>query len=84
MEFTFHWFVCFRKKQREIDIKKAAERRLQLQRKAAAKNSIIGRLIPHMMWSRRTAFVTTAFSIMVGLCAYYYKTQFISVTSGFS
>lgn len=76
-------FIVHRKQQREKDAKAAAKRRLQLNQKAA-KNSIINRLIPQMMWSRRTAFVTTAFSIMVGICAYYYKTQFISVTSGFS
>lgn len=73
-----------RKKQREIDIRKAAQRREALQRKAVAKNSVLYRLLPHMLWTRRTALATTAFSIVIGICAYYYKAQFISVTSGFS
>lgn len=74
----------YRKKQREIDQKEAAKRRLQLQRKAAAKNSIIYRILPQMLWSRRAAVATTAFSIVIGICAYYYKAQLVSVTNGFS
>ncbi|XP_055303037.1 TBC1 domain family member 20 [Sitodiplosis mosellana] len=76
------------KQQREKEIKAAkaaAEaRRLRIQRKEAAKHSLINRLIPQMMWSRRTALATTAFSIVIGICAYYYKAQFISMTSGIS
>lgn len=65
--------------------KAAAAARLQrIQRKEAAKHSLINRLIPQMLWSRRTALATTAFSIVIGICAYYYKAQFISMTSGIS
>lgn len=73
-----------RKQQRELEIKEAARRRELRDRKRVAKDSIINRLIPHVLWSRRTALASTAISIVIGICAYYYKTQFISVTSGFS
>lgn len=76
-------FSC-RKQQREKEAKEAAKRRLQLQRKAAARNSIVYRILPQMLWSKRSMFVTTAFSIVVGICAYYYKAHLISMTSGFS
>ncbi|XP_031624630.1 TBC1 domain family member 20 [Contarinia nasturtii] len=72
------------KEQREKEIKEAAKRRLQIQRKAAAKNSLVYRYIPQILWNRRTALATTAFSIVIGICAYYYKAQFISLTSGIS
>lgn len=74
-----------RKLQRERDALAAAERRRLAKQRALAKNaSVIQRLVPQMLWNRRSAFVTTAFSIVVGICAYYYKTQFISITSGIS
>lgn len=85
---NINWFLTIlsinRKQQREIEIKEATKRRQQAQRKAIVKNSPIYRVIPHMIWSRRTALATTAFSIVIGICAYYYKTQFISMTSGVS
>lgn len=71
-----------RKKQREKEAQAAAKRRLQLQRKAAGKDSIVHRILP--VWTRRSVFMTTAFSIVVGFCAYYYKAQLISISSGIS
>lgn len=78
-------FSFYRKQQREKDARAAAERRRQWEkRRALAKQSVIQRMVPQMLWNRRSAFVTTAFSIVVGICAYYYKTQLISITSGIS
>lgn len=84
IELEVQLMVIQEKKQREQEQKEAAKRRLQAQRKAVAKNSLLYRILPTILWSRRTALATTAFSIVIGICAYYYKTQFISVTSGFS
>lgn len=37
---------------------------------------LIYRLIPHVfLLNKRSIVVTTAFSIFVGICAYYYKTN---------
>lgn len=41
-------------------------------------NSIIGRLLP---LTRRSVFVTTAFSILVGFCAYYYRAHFMPLSA---
>uniref|UniRef100_A0A1B0CZR8 Uncharacterized protein n=1 Tax=Phlebotomus papatasi TaxID=29031 RepID=A0A1B0CZR8_PHLPP len=35
----------------------------------------LNRLLPHTLLNRRIVLVTTAFSILVGICAYYYKAQ---------
>lgn len=84
IEIEVQEMVLKEKQQRELEIKEAARRRELRERKRIAKDSIINRLIPHVLWSRRTALASTAISIVIGICAYYYKTQFISVTSGFS
>lgn len=41
--------------------------------------SIIQKIVPNLLLTRRSVLVTTAFSIFVGICAYYYKTQFLNV-----
>uniref|UniRef100_A0A8W7PE14 Rab-GAP TBC domain-containing protein n=1 Tax=Anopheles coluzzii TaxID=1518534 RepID=A0A8W7PE14_ANOCL len=44
-------------------------------------NSIISRFLPHLQLSRRSVFVTTAFSILVGFCAYYYRAHYIPLAA---
>ncbi|XP_063699600.1 TBC1 domain family member 20 [Culicoides brevitarsis] len=39
------------------------------------KHPFLNSLIPFALMSRRSMIVTTAFSIFVGICAYYYRTQ---------
>ncbi|XP_052865886.1 TBC1 domain family member 20 [Anopheles cruzii] len=43
--------------------------------------SIIGRFLPHLQLSRRSVFVTTAFSILVGFCAYYYRAHYMPLAA---
>ncbi|XP_053694919.1 TBC1 domain family member 20 [Sabethes cyaneus] len=45
-----------------------------------AHNSLIGRLLPHLQMTRRSVFVTTAFSILVGFCAYYYRAHLMPLS----
>lgn len=68
-------------KRQALKLRKEWERK----RKIVAKKSILNRIIPSTLWSRRSVFVTTAFSILVGICAYYYKANLIAINgSGFS
>ncbi|KAG4072418.1 hypothetical protein HA402_004350 [Bradysia odoriphaga] len=65
------------KLQRKLDQENMERRRREIQRRKAASTSIIRRILPEMLRSRRSVFVTTAFSILVGICAYYYKSHFM-------
>ncbi|XP_037052434.1 TBC1 domain family member 20 [Bradysia coprophila] len=65
------------KLQRKLDQENMERRRREIQRRKAASTSIIRRILPGMLRHRRSVFVTTAFSILVGICAYYYKSHFI-------
>ncbi|XP_058819435.1 TBC1 domain family member 20 [Topomyia yanbarensis] len=44
-------------------------------------HSFIGRILPHLQVTRRSVFVTTAFSILVGFCAYYYRAQLMPLSA---
>lgn len=44
-------------------------------------NSFIGRIFPHLPLTRRSVFVTTAFSILVGFCAYYYRAHLMPLSA---
>ncbi|XP_055592436.1 TBC1 domain family member 20 [Uranotaenia lowii] len=43
--------------------------------------SFINRLWPYLHISRRSFYFTTAFSILVGVCAYYYRDQLMSLSA---
>lgn len=75
------------KEQRKVDEARAAVRRKEIAKHrlatsaaaAAASNPIFYRFIPQALLTRRSLFMTTtAFSIFVGICAYYYKAVGIS------
>lgn len=70
------------KRQRAIDEEQAAIRRREiLRRRAMAANpSFINKYLPNILLTKRKMFVTTAFSILVGICAYYYKSQILSTS----
>lgn len=65
------------KLQRKKEQENMERRRREIQRRKAASSSLIRRILPEMLRSRRSVFVTTAFSILVGICAYYYKSHFM-------
>lgn len=69
------------KQQRAIDEEKALARRKQHANRRAGipPQSFVNRFLPPALISKRSVIVTTAFSILVGICAYYYKTHFLSV-----
>uniref|UniRef100_A0A2M4AQ61 Putative gtpase activator protein n=1 Tax=Anopheles triannulatus TaxID=58253 RepID=A0A2M4AQ61_9DIPT len=46
----------------------------------AVTTSLIGRFLPHLPLSRRSMVFTTAFSILVGFCAYYYRAHYMPLT----
>ncbi|GAB0090831.1 TBC1 domain family member 20 [Sergentomyia squamirostris] len=48
---------------------------MQKKRDRATHIGFFHRLLPHTLVNRRIFIVTTAFSILVGICAYYYKAQ---------
>lgn len=71
---------------RKIEMEEAAKRRLQYQLRKAQANkppaapSFIDKILPNVIMNRRSVIVTTALSIFVGLCAYYYnKSQLLNV-----
>lgn len=64
--------------QRKVDEEVRKRRQAEIQRRrqmaAAAKNAnFIQKMFPHALLYRRSIFVSTALSIVVGLCAYYYR-----------
>ncbi|XP_055382001.1 TBC1 domain family member 20 [Condylostylus longicornis] len=73
------------RKQRAFEEEQATLRRKALLERRAINSkskSIVSRYFSQLLLTKRTIFVTTAFSILFGLYAYYYKTQLLS--SGFS
>ncbi|XP_017478849.1 PREDICTED: TBC1 domain family member 20 [Rhagoletis zephyria] len=65
------------KLQRQLEEKRIQERRKQLARNARAGNNAFARWLPQVL-TPKSMIVTTAFSILVGICAYYYKNQYLS------
>lgn len=64
--------------QRRVDEEQRKKRQLEIQRRrqlaAAAKNAtFLQKMFPRALLYRRGIYVTTAFSIVVGICAYYYR-----------
>lgn len=57
-----------------------AQRRAAAVRRAAnaGRHTIFGRIIPYVLLTRRSVYVTTAFSIFVGIYAYYYKSHLVA------
>lgn len=85
VELDVQQLIIKEKQQRKLDEEQAEKRRKMIvqRREAAAaeaSKSIFQRIIPQALLSRRSVFVTTAFSIFVGFYAYYYRTH----TSGIS
>ncbi|KAL9923176.1 TBC1 domain family member 20 isoform X2 [Glossina fuscipes] len=63
---------------RKLDEKSALERRKKLARNAkSSSNYTLSHWIPQLL-TPKSFIVTTAFSIFVGFCAYYYKSQYMS------
>ncbi|KAL1402103.1 hypothetical protein pipiens_000985 [Culex pipiens pipiens] len=73
-----------KEKQQRLKEERDRERRKAAYNKGVAKpghNSLIGRLFPNLPLTRRSVFVTTAFSILVGFCAYYYRAHLIPLSA---
>lgn len=72
-------------KQKEKRLKEEEESRkrrewlLKQQRIGKSQQNLINKLIPTMLMTRKSVLVTTAFSIFVGICAYYYKAHWLNV-----
>ncbi|XP_067625601.1 TBC1 domain family member 20 [Eurosta solidaginis] len=64
------------KLQRQLEEKRIQERRKQIARNARANNNL-AKWLPQML-TPKSMLVTTAFSILVGICAYYYKNQYLA------
>lgn len=71
--------ITCRQRIREEEDKAFETRRQMIQRRRNPKTPtppLIYRLIPHaLLLSRKSIIVTTAFSIVIGIFAYYYKNQ---------
>ncbi|XP_053958904.1 TBC1 domain family member 20 [Anastrepha ludens] len=65
------------KLQRQLEEQRIQERRKKLARNARAGNNVLARWLPQVL-TPKSMIVTTAFSILVGICAYYYKNQYLS------
>ncbi|XP_065357081.1 TBC1 domain family member 20 [Calliphora vicina] len=64
--------------QRIIDEKNAVARRKKIARNSRANgNYLLNHLLPQLL-TPKSFIVTTAFSLLVGICAYYYKSQYMS------
>lgn len=71
--------ILHEKQQRAIAEEQAALRRKTALSRRNPTPSFVNKFIPQAILSKRSVIVTTAFSILVGICAYYYKTHFLSV-----
>lgn len=78
------WFITTflppfsRKQQRAIEDERIRKAQLARRMKGNPRpfnNTFLNSLIPFALMSRRSMIVTTAFSIFVGICAYYYRAQ---------
>ncbi|XP_004524204.1 TBC1 domain family member 20 [Ceratitis capitata] len=65
------------KLQRQIEERRIQERRKQIARNARNGSNNLSKWLPQML-TPKSMIVTTAFSILVGICAYYYKNQYLS------
>lgn len=74
-------------KQRLMEDEQRRRRQLEIQKRRAAGKVVparnngynfLNRMFPNalLLLQRRSLFVTTAFSVLVGICAYYYRTQY--------
>ncbi|XP_050077628.1 TBC1 domain family member 20 [Anopheles maculipalpis] len=70
-----------KEKQQRLNEERDREYRKRYGKKPPVSNSIISRFLPHLQLSRRSVFVTTAFSILVGFCAYYYRAHYIPLAA---
>lgn len=80
VELDVQQMIIKENKRRKLDEEQAEKRRkMIIQRREAAaadaSKSIFQRIIPQALLSRRSVFVTTAFSIFIGFYAYYYRTH---------
>ncbi|XP_055641769.1 TBC1 domain family member 20 [Toxorhynchites rutilus septentrionalis] len=71
--------MIIQEKQQRLKEERERERRKAYGVAKPGHHSIIGRIMPHLQLTRRSVFVTTAFSILVGFCAYYYRTHFMPI-----
>lgn len=74
--------IKLEKQQRQREEKEAIDRRKRLARNSQSKASyLLNHWLPQIL-TPKSFIVTTAFSILVGICAYYYKSQYM--TTGIS
>uniref|UniRef100_A0A182JIW8 Uncharacterized protein n=1 Tax=Anopheles atroparvus TaxID=41427 RepID=A0A182JIW8_ANOAO len=73
--------IAKEKQQRLVEERERAYRKLHGKKPPPVSNSIIRRFLPHLQLSRRSVFVTTAFSILVGFCAYYYRAHYMPLSA---
>ncbi|XP_065088994.1 TBC1 domain family member 20 [Ochlerotatus camptorhynchus] len=69
-----------KEKQQRLKEERDRERRKARSVAKPGGHSFIGRLLPHLPVTRRSVFVTTAFSILVGFCAYYYRAHLMPLS----
>ncbi|KAI8119386.1 hypothetical protein FF38_01888 [Lucilia cuprina] len=70
--------IQLEKQQRILEEKMALERRKKIARNTRPNgNYLINHLLPQLL-TPKSFIVTTAFSLLVGICAYYYKSQYMS------
>ncbi|TMW46744.1 hypothetical protein DOY81_008177 [Sarcophaga bullata] len=70
--------IQLEKQQRIIEENLALQRRKQFNRNNRPNgNYILSHLLPQLL-TPKSFIVTTAFSLLVGICAYYYKSQYMS------
>lgn len=70
-----------KEKQQRLKEERDRERRKARSVAKPGGSSFIGRLLPHLPVTRRSVFVTTAFSILVGFCAYYYRAHLMPLSA---
>ncbi|KXJ70365.1 hypothetical protein RP20_CCG023930 [Aedes albopictus] len=70
-----------KEKQQRLKEERDRERRKARSVAKPGGNSFIGRMFPHLPVTRRSVFVTTAFSILVGFCAYYYRAHLMPLSA---
>ncbi|XP_062545684.1 TBC1 domain family member 20 isoform X1 [Armigeres subalbatus] len=70
-----------KEKQQRLKEERDRERRKAHSVAKPGGNSFINRMFPNLPLTRRSVFVTTAFSILVGFCAYYYRAHLMPLSA---
>lgn len=73
--------IAKEKQQRLKEERDRERRKARSVAKPGGGHSFISRLLPHLPVTGRSVVVTTAFSILVGICAYYYRAHFMPLSA---